>query len=314
MELFPPIDSVEAGWLAVGDGHEIYWEMSGNPSGPAVLFVHGGPGAGTQPAYRRFFDPTFWRIVLVDQRGCGLSRPEASIEANTTSELIADFERVRRHLGLKRWLLFGGSWGSTLALAYGQAHPERCLGFILRGVFLFSAAEIDWFLTGMGHFFPEAGRRFTTFLPPAEREEGLAAWQRRLNHPDPAVHLPAARAWCAYEEACARLYPLPEDVSGSSKGALALARIEAHYMAHQGFLAPGQLLANMAAVQTLPAIIVQGRYDVICPPITAFTLARAWPGALLRMVPDAGHAAMEPPLRAALIEAAERIKAVVGDA
>jgi len=315
MELFPPIDPFETGWLAVGDGHEIYWELSGNPAGPVVLFVHGGPGAGTQPSYRRFFDPTFWRILLVDQRGCGRSRPQASIEANTTAELIADFERLRRHLGLQRWLLFGGSWGSTLALAYGQAHPDRCLGFVLRGVFLFSAAEIDWFLTGMGHFFPEAARRFTTFLPPEDRDEGLTAWRRRLNHPDPAVHLPAARAWSAYEEACARLLPTAEDPAGpAGPGTLALARIEAHYMAHQGFLAPGQLLANMAAIRDLPAILVQGRYDVICPPVTAFTLARAWPGALLRMVPDAGHAAMEPSLRAALVEAVERIKAVVADA
>ncbi|MFD2235597.1 prolyl aminopeptidase [Phaeospirillum tilakii] len=311
MELFPPIESRESGWLPVGDGHEIHWELSGNPTGPVVLFVHGGPGAGTQPAYRRFFDPGFWRILLVDQRGCGQSRPAASVEANTTADLIADFERLRRHLGIERWLLFGGSWGSTLALAYGQAHPTRCLGFVLRGVFLFSAAEIDWFLTGMGRFFPEAGRRFATFLPPEEREEGLTAWRRRLNHPDPAIHLPAARAWCAYEEACARLLPLAEEPGPVGPSGLALARIEAHYMAHQGFLAPGQLLNGMAAIRHLPAIIVQGRYDVICPPHTAFALARAWPGALLRMVPDAGHAAMEPPLRAALVEAVERIKAAV---
>lgn len=311
MELFPPIESRESGWLPVGDGHEIHWELSGNPTGPVVLFVHGGPGAGTQPAYRRFFDPGFWRILLVDQRGCGQSRPAASVEANTTADLIADFERLRRHLGIERWLLFGGSWGSTLALAYGQAHPTRCLGFVLRGVFLFSAAEIDWFLTGMGRFFPEAGRRFATFLPPEEREEGLTAWRRRLNHPDPAIHLPAARAWCAYEEACARLLPLAEEPGPVGPSGLALARIEAHYMAHQGFLAPGQLLNGMATIRHLPAIIVQGRYDVICPPHTAFALARAWPGALLRMVPDAGHAAMEPPLRAALVEAMERIKAAV---
>lgn len=310
MELFPPIDPRQIGLLPVGDGHQIYWEVSGNPSGPAVLFVHGGPGAGTQPAYRRFFDPTFWKIVLVDQRGCGRSLPEASIVANTTAHLVADLEALRDHLGIPRWLLFGGSWGSTLALAYGQAFPDRCLGFVLRGVFLFSTAEIEWFMTGMGRFFPEAGRRFATYLPPAERGDPLAAWQARLNDPDPLVHLSAARAWCAYEEACARLVPRPDDGVPVGPGVLSMARLEAHYMAHAGFLAPNQLLDGMGAISHLPAIIVQGRYDVICPPVTAFDLARVWPGAVLRIVPDAGHATMEPPLRAALVEAVEQMKAV----
>jgi proline iminopeptidase len=312
MELFPPIAALHSGMLPVEDGHVLYWEVSGNPAGPAVLFVHGGPGAGTQPVYRRFFDPTFWKIVLLDQRGCGRSQPAASVAANTTAHLVADLERLRTHLGIDRWLLFGGSWGSTLALAYGQAFPARCLGFVLRGVFLFSLAEIDWFMTGMGRFFPEAGRRFAAFLPPAERAEPLAAWLRRLTDPDPLVHLPAAQAWCAYEEACARLIPPADEGIRAGGGALALARIEAHYMAHAGFLTPGQLLDGIAAIRHLPAIIVQGRYDVICPPATAYDLVRVWQGALLRMIPDAGHSVMEPSLRAALVEAVEGMKAVAG--
>nr|WP_328285749.1 prolyl aminopeptidase [Magnetospirillum molischianum] len=311
--MFPPIEPIQVGLLPVGDGHQLYWDVSGNPSGPAVLFVHGGPGAGTQPTYRRFFDPAFWKIVLVDQRGCGRSLPEASIVANTTPHLVADLEALRLHLGIERWLLFGGSWGSTLALAYGQAFPQHCLGFVLRGVFLFSIPEIEWFMTGMGHFFPEAGRRFATFLPPAERTTPLAAWQKRLNDPDPLIHLSAARAWCAYEEACARIIPRPDDGLPVGPGVLSMARIEAHYMANDGFLTPNQLLDGMEAIRHLPAIIVQGRYDVICPPVTAFELARVWPEALLRILPNAGHAAMEPPLRSALIEAVEQMKAVVID-
>ena len=309
MDLFPPVETHASGMLEVGDGHSLYWEVSGNPSGPVVLFVHGGPGAGTAPTYRRFFDPGFWRIVLFDQRGCGRSRPGSLIDANSTAHLVADMESLRRHLGVKRWLLFGGSWGSTLALAYGQAHPSRCTGFVLRGVFLFRPHEVEWFLSGMGHFFPEAWRRFMGFLPVTERGDVLAAYMRRLNDPDPLVHMPAAKAWCAYEEACARL--LPRDDGGAEAegpGVLAMARIEAHYMVHGGFLEPDQLLVDLPRIAHLPAIIVQGRYDVICPPATAEELARSWPGARLTILADAGHSAMETSTRMALVAAVEEMK------
>ena len=310
MDLFPSIETHASGMLEVGDGHSLYWEVSGNPRGPVVVFVHGGPGAGTAPAYRRFFDPGFWRIVLFDQRGCGRSRPNSLIHANSTAHLVADMESLRRHLGVERWLLFGGSWGSTLALAYGQAHPQFCTGFVLRGVFLFRPHEVEWFLSGMGHFFPEAWRRFMGFLPVAERGDVLAAYMRRLNDPDPATHMPAAKAWCAYEEACARLVPRG-DGGGESEGpgVLAMARIEAHYMVHGGFLEPDQLLVDLPRIAHLPAIIVQGRYDVICPPATAEELARSWPGAQLTILADAGHSAMETSTRSALVAAVEEMKA-----
>lgn len=309
MDLFPPIETHASGMLDVGDGHSLYWEVSGNPRGPVVLFVHGGPGAGTAPAYRRFFDPGFWRIVLFDQRGCGRSRPNSLIDANSTAHLVADMESLRRHLGVERWLLFGGSWGSTLALAYGQAHPQFCTGFVLRGVFLFRPHEVEWFMSGMGHFFPEAWRRFMGFLPLAERGDALAAYMRRLNDPDPATHMPAAKAWCAYEEACARLLPRGDN-GGESEGpgVLSMARIEAHYMVHGGFLEPDQLLTDLPRIAHLPAIIVQGRYDVICPPATAEELVRAWPGAQLTILADAGHSAMEASTRMALVAAVEAMK------
>ena len=311
MELFSPFEPQASGMLEVGDGHSLYWEVSGNPAGPVVVFVHGGPGAGTAPAYRRFFDPATWRIVLFDQRGCGRSRPNSSIVANTTAHLVADMETLRLHLGVERWLLFGGSWGSTLALAYGEAHPRRCTGFVLRGVFLCRPHEVEWFLSGMGHFFPEAWRRFMGFLPVMERGDPLAAYVQRLNHADPAIHMPAAKVWCGYEEACARLLPRGGGDETDGPGVLAMARIEAHYMIHEGFLEPDQLLAGLGRISHLPAIIVQGRYDVICPPATAEELAQVWPGARLRMVADAGHSAMEPSIRTALVEAVEDMKALV---
>ncbi|HTH16680.1 MAG TPA: prolyl aminopeptidase [Magnetospirillum sp.] len=307
MDLFPPIEPYASGMLEVGDGHTIYWEESGNPRGAPVLFVHGGPGAGCAPAYRRFFDPRFWRIILFDQRGCGRSRPLATVEANTTQALVADMEALRRLLKVERWVLFGGSWGSTLALAYGQAHPERVVGFVLRGIFLFRPDEVAWFMTGMGTIFPEARRRFAAYVAGDQGPE-LAAWYRRLTDPDPAVHLAAARVWCGYEEACARLMPRGDTADGDPMSCLAMARLECHYMVHDGFLAPDQLLRGMRRIQHLPATIVQGRYDIICPPVTAWELAECWPGAKLTMVPDAGHSAMEPGVRVALVAAMEAMK------
>jgi proline iminopeptidase len=312
MDLYPPIEPYASGRLAVSDGHDIAWEQSGNPAGAAVLFLHGGPGAGTAPAYRRFFDPRFWRIVLFDQRGCGLSAPTASLEANTTAHLVADIEALRNHLGVDRWLVFGGSWGSTLAIAYGQAHPERISGFVLRGVFLFRPDECAWFMTGMGRFFPEAWRRFTHHLPESERGDLLGSYYRRLTGADSFIRLAAARAWCRYEESCARLMPrhIPGDMDDAA--CLAMARIECHYMVHHGFLAPDQLMRDLPRLHHLPCAIVQGRYDVVCPPATAEELARAWPGARLTVIPDAGHSAMEAPVRAALVAAVEGMKPLAG--
>ena len=306
MDLFPPLDPFASGELDRGDGHRLYWEESGNPHGMPVLFLHGGPGAGTAPGYRRFFDPDLWRIVLFDQRGCGRSTPPASLDANTTPHLIADIEALRRRLGIERWLLFGGSWGSTLALAYGQAHSDRVLGFILRGIFLFRPEEVEWFLTGMGKFFPEAAARFLGHLPPEQRWAPLAPYHRLLTDPDPRVRMAAARIWCGYEESCARLMPR-RDVALDDGACLAMARIECHYMVNHGFLA-APLLDGMAAIAHLPAIIVQGRYDVICPPTSAADLLAAWPGARMVMVADAGHSAMEPGIRAALVKALDDIR------
>jgi proline iminopeptidase len=305
--LYPPIEPYRQGWLAVGGTHRLYWEESGNPAGQPVVFLHGGPGAGCAPLHRRFFDPAHYRIVLFDQRGAGRSVPAALVADNTTPFLVADIESLRRHLSIERWLIFGGSWGSTLALAYGQAHPERCLGFVLRGIFLFRPEEVDWFLHRMGRFFPEAGRAFLGHLSPEERTDLLLSYYRRLTNPDPSTHMPAAQVWCSYEESCSRLIFEPGDTR-SSPAALAMARIEAHYMVHDGFLDPDQLLRDMPRLQGLPATIVQGRYDMVCPIASADDLARAWPGTTFQIIPDAGHSAMEPGIRAALVTATDRYR------
>ena len=306
-QLYPPINPNRHGWLDVGGGHRLYWEESGNPKGVPVIFLHGGPGAGCSPLHRRFFDPEHYRIILFDQRGAGRSSPHAEVSDNTTDLLVADIETLRRSLKLDRWLIFGGSWGSTLALAYGEAHPERCLGFILRGIFLFRRFEVDWFLSGMGRFFPEAQQAFLAHLPQAERANPLASYHRRLIDPDPVVHLPAAQAWCAYEESCSRL--IPEPPSGRpSPAALSMARIEAHYMVNDGFLEEGQLLRDITRLHGLPAVIVQGRYDVICPAISAADLSAVWPGATLRLIPDGGHSALDPGIRQALVQASNSFR------
>lgn len=312
-DLFPDIASRRNGYLEVGDGHAIYWEESGARDGIPVIFLHGGPGSGVSPAQRRFFDPKAYRIVLMDQRGAGRSTPRAGIEANTTPHLVADLERLRRHLEIESWLVFGGSWGSTLALAYGQAHPESCLGFVLRGVFLGRPQEVEWFMTGMRGFFPENWRDFATFIPDAERGDLLGAYHRRLTDPDPEIHLPAARHWARYEKACSTLLPDLDHMwpIEDQRHALSLARIEAHYFMNGLFLPPGGLLAGMDRIRHLPATIVQGRYDVICPPESADALAQAWPDTELVVVPDAGHAALEPGVRRALVRATERFKSTL---
>ena len=309
-ELYPAIEPFAAGMMSVGGPHEVYWEQSGNPNGLPVIFLHGGPGAGSTPAHRRFFDPDAYRIVIFDQRGAGRSTPLGELTDNTTRHLIDDIETIRRKLGIDRWLVFGGSWGSTLGLAYGQAHPERCLGFVLRGIFLCRPQEIDWFLHGMRTIFPEAWERFSSFLPEDERGDLLGNYHRRLLDPDPAVHMPAARCWSTYEGACSTLRPSPETVAdfGQDRMALGLSRLEAHYFVNRIFMDDNALLDNIGRLHGIPAVIVQGRYDIVCPIDTADTLHRAWPGSEYVVVPDAGHSAMEPGIRAALIRATDRFK------
>jgi len=308
--LYPDIEPRARGMLALDGGHEMYWEESGRADGVPVAFVHGGPGAGTMPVHRRFFDPEYFRIVLFDQRGAGRSLPQASIEANTTADLIADMERLRTHLGVEAWHLFGGSWGSTLALAYAQAHPDRTLGMVLRGIFTCSRREVDWFMSGLGRVFPDAWEDFAAAIPEAERGDLLAAYQARLNDPDPAVHMAAAQVWATYEAQCSTLKPNAEAVRsvGASLGTLALARIEAHYLANGAFLAPDQLFDGIERIRHIPAAIVHGRYDMVCPIETAYRLSKAWPEAAFTVVPDAGHSALEPGTRTALLGAVEQLK------
>jgi proline iminopeptidase len=309
-DLFPDIGPFETGFLPLGDDHVMYWEQVGNPRGVPVLFLHGGPGAGAGAVHRRFFDPGFWRVIIFDQRGAGRSRPLGSLAANTTPRLVADIELLLRHLAIPRVLLFGGSWGSTLALAFAQAYPDRVLGCVLRGVFLGRRQEVDWFLHGLAAVFPDAHAAFVEFLPKEERADVLASYLRRLTDPDPTVHMSAARAWSVYEGSCSTLLPSPDTVASfaQDRTALGLARIEAHYFANDLFLPEGGLLAGMNRIAHVPAEIVQGRYDMICPPRTAFELADAWPSARLTVVPDAGHSALEPGIRRALVAAVERFR------
>ncbi len=312
-DLFPEIGPYESGYLPLSDGHVMYWEQVGNPLGKPVLFLHGGPGAGAGTVHRRFFDPGVWRVIIFDQRGAGRSTPLGGLVANTTPHLVADIERLRKFLGIERWLLFGGSWGSTLALAYAQAHPETVTGAVLRGIFLGRAAEVAWFLYGMARVFPEAHAAFEKFLPEHERGDLLAGYLRRLTDPDPLVHGPAARSWSVYEGSCSTLLPSFEAVSAfaQDRSALGLARIEAHYFANDLFLPKAGLLGHMDRLRDIPGEIVQGRYDMICPAQSAFELRAAWPGARLTMVPDAGHSALEPGVRSVLIAALERCRALV---
>ncbi|MBT4891085.1 MAG: prolyl aminopeptidase [Rhodospirillales bacterium] len=303
--LYPPFANNNDGTLDVGDGHQVYWEESGNPAGPAVIFLHGGPGAGCAPAHRRFFDPKHWRIVLFDQRGCGRSTPAASVESNTTQHLIADIESIREHLGIERWLVFGGSWGSTLGLVYGIAHPERCSGFVLRGIFLGQTEEVRWFMEDMGRFFPDAKRNFLAALPEQEHENLLENYHHRLVDVDPDIHRPAAKAWSNYESACARLIP---PAHSDTAGSLPLARLEVHYFVNDMFLPQNYILDNITAISHLPCIIVQGRYDIICPPWSAEKLALNWPGSRLEIVGDAGHSAFEPGIVGALVKATNTMK------
>lgn len=309
--LYPPIEPYRTGRLRVDATHELYFEESGNPGGAPVLFVHGGPGGGTDPRQRRFFDPARYRIVLFDQRGCGKSTPHASLVDNTTWHLVADMEALRMHLGIDRWMLFGGSWGSTLSLAYAQTYPERVTSLVLRGIFLLRKREIDWFYQeGASRLFPDAWERYLAPIPEAERGDLVAAYHRRLTSDDPAVRLEAARAWSVWEGSTSTLLPDAALVAktGQEEFALAFARIECHYFVHGGFFERDDaLLRGVERIAHLPAVIVQGRYDVVCPAESAWALARAWPRARLQIVPDAGHSAMEPGIVDALVRATDEL-------
>jgi len=312
--LYPPLVPYRTGRLALDRVHTMYWEECGNPRGVPVVFLHGGPGGGIAPDHRRYFDPSFYRIILYDQRGSGQSTPLGELADNTTNHLVADLERLRTHLGSERWLVFGGSWGSTLALAYSEAHRERVLGLVLRGVFLARSWEIRWFMVDMRNFFPEAWNAFASFLPEAERGDPLAHYYRRLTHPDPSVHMPAAHAWSRYESSCSTLLPDPDLVAhfDEDAAALAIARIEAHYFVNGLFLSGDALLEGVARLRDIPCSIIQGRYDVVCPIRSADDLHRAWPEAEYMVVPDAGHSAREPGIARELVAATDRFRARLG--
>jgi proline iminopeptidase len=307
---YPQIEPYDTGMLAVGGPHKIYWEQSGNPSGVPVVFLHGGPGAGASPAHRRFFDPAHYRIVIFDQRGAGRSKPLGEIADNDTPSLIEDIERLRAHLGIERWHVFGGSWGSTLAIAYAEHHADRVMSLCLRGIFLCRKSEIQWFLYGMRHFMPESWREFSGHLPEEERGDLLKNYYRRLIDPDPAVYMPAARKWSVYEARGCTLLPSPETIDAFSTDvvALGIARMEAHYFIHGIFLPENFLLDNVHRIRHIPGVIVQGRYDLVCPPNSADDLRQLWPEAEFIMIPDAGHSAMETGIRSALVAAMDRFR------
>lgn len=308
--VFAPIEPYRSGHLPVDNLHTLYWEECGNPQGVPVLFLHGGPGAGLSPRHRQFFDPAHYRVVLFDQRGAGKSTPLGEYRQNTTDLLIDDIERLRELMGIDQWLVFGGSWGSTLGLAYGQAHPQRCLGFVLRGIFLCTQPEIDWFFNGIQWFFPKEFERFVADIPPQERTDLLQAYARRLFSQDSEQALRAARSWSRYEGSCLHLLQHPEvaDQFGADAVALGVGRLEAHYFLHQAFLSDDQLIRNIDRIRHLPAAIIQGRYDVVCPARSAWRLHQAWPEAGFEIIEDAGHAAFEPGIASALVAATERFR------
>lgn len=301
--LYPPVEPFERVMMDVGDGHEIYVEQSGNPEGLPVVVLHGGPGGGCSPAMRRYFDPRIYRIVMFDQRGCGRSKPHASVEANTTWHLVADIEHIRRRFGIDRWIVFGGSWGATLALIYAQAHPDRVVYLALRGVFTMTQAELDWFYGGgAGRFWPETWETFQHPIPEDERDDMIAAYHRRLFSGDLAEEARYARAWSEWENALATVNSSGTGGKSPSEYARAFARLENHYFINGGFLdRDGQILDQMDRIAHIPGTIVQGRYDMICPPDSAYRLARAWPAADLRIIPLAGHALSEPGISAELV-------------
>lgn len=308
-ELYPPIEPFDSGFLEVSPIHTIYYEQVGNPDGKKAVFFHGGPGGGLDADYRRYFDPALWHVILFDQRGCGKSTPHAELRENTTWDLVDDAERLRTHLGVDRWWIFGGSWGSTLALAYAETHPERSLGLILRGIFLLRRSELLWFYQeGASAIFPDAWEDYLEPIPPVERGDLIGAYYRRLTSSDPDVRYQAARAWSTWEASTSRLRSDPQLIERMSgeEFADAFARIECHYFVNGGWLRTDtQLLDDVPKIAHLPGVIVQGRYDVVCPATSAWELHKAWPSASLVIVPDSGHSMKEPGIRSALIEATD---------
>ncbi|NOT30273.1 MAG: prolyl aminopeptidase [Planctomycetes bacterium] len=308
--LFHELEPYASGKLRVSKLHTLHYEECGNLKGQPLVFLHGGPGGGIDPVYRRYFDPKKWRIVLHDQRGCGKSTPHAELRENTTWDLVADIERLRERLGIERWVVFGGSWGSTLALAYAETHPARCKALVLRGIFLLRRSELEWFYQeGASHLFPDAWETYLEPIPPRERGDMMKAYYKRLTSRDRKVRMRAARAWSVWEGTTSKLFTDPALVKKFAGGrfADAFARIEAHYFVNKGFLRrDDQLLRDVGRIRHIPAVIVQGRYDVVCPMRSAWDLHRAWPEAKLVVVPDAGHSMTEPGIRSALIAETER--------
>ncbi len=313
-ELFAPIEPYRTGKLKVSNLHTLYYEEVGNPQGKPLVFLHGGPGGGSEPFYRRYFDPKKWRLVLFDQRGCGRSTPHAELRQNTTWDLVEDIEKLREHLGIERWVVFGGSWGSTLSLAYSETYPERVKGIILRGIFLLRRKELLWFYQeGTSYIYPDAWEHYLKPIPARERGDMMAAYYKRLTSPNSSVRLAAARAWAIWEGSTSKLRQDPDLVArfGKGKFAEAFARIECHYFVNKGFLkTDDQLLRDVRRIRHIPGVIVQGRYDVVCPMVSAWELHRAWPEAKFVVVPDAGHSMTEPGTRGELIAAAERFAAL----
>ena len=299
--------------LRVSELHELYVEESGNPQGKPIVFVHGGPGGGTEPWQRTFFNPEKYRIVLFDQRGCGKSTPHAELRDNTTWDLVADMEKIRELLGIDQWVVFGGSWGSTLALAYAETHPERCKAIVLRGIFLIRPEEIRWFYQeGCSWIYPDAWEHYVNAIPEAERGDFVQAYYKRLTSADPAVRKAAAKAWSIWEGSTSKLLPSEDMIArfGGDEFADAFARIECHYFVNNGFFRPNQLLEDVKKIRHIPGVIVQGRYDVVCPMKSAWDLHRAWPEAELHVIADAGHAASETGIMSKLVEATDRFAAL----
>ncbi|NCQ23376.1 MAG: prolyl aminopeptidase [Rhodobacteraceae bacterium CG17_big_fil_post_rev_8_21_14_2_50_63_15] len=307
--LYPPVEPFDRRMMDVGDGHSIYVEQSGKPDGLPVIVLHGGPGGGSSPAMRRYFDPAIYRIILFDQRGCGRSTPHASVEANTTWHLVADIERIRETFGIAHWIVFGGSWGATLALIHAQTHPERVLHLVLRGVFTMTEAELTWFYGGgAGAFWPETWSRFCAPIPQQERGDMIAAYHKRLFSGQLDEEISFAKSWSAWENALATVHSTGVGGDSPADYARAFARLENHYFTHRGFLDhDGQILARMGEIAHIPGTIVQGRFDMICPPATAHRIAEVWPKCDLRMIPVAGHALSEPGISADLVSVMKKL-------
>lgn len=311
-DLFPPLAPYSSGFLPVDSTHEIYWEQSGNPDGVPILHIHGGPGEGATAKHRRFFNPDHYRIIIFDQRGAGRSHPLGSLENNTLAHLLGDMEKLRNHLRVKRWHLFGGSWGSTLALAYAQKHPQTCISLILRGIFLLQQEEVDWFINGMKNIFPEAWEQFAAPLPKNERHNLLKHYYEALSGNDRKHAIEAAVRWRLYEGACSSLIANYETITSEEQKdfAWAMARIEAHYFLHHIIPHEKSLLKSIDLIRGIPATIIQSRYDMLCPIYTANRLHQEWPEADYVIVPDGGHSALDAPVRSRLIEATENAKTI----